>query len=70
MKAIKENGYEGYGWYTIRFWDNYSQDWPTPEIPEPIWIDSKYEFDAATDHYYDFYEPVVEYMGNGEEPIE
>lgn len=70
MEAIKENGFEGQGWYTIRFWDNDSQDWATPEKPEPMWIDFGDEFEEATSHYYDFYEPVVEYLGDGENPDE
>lgn len=70
MEATKENGWEDYGWYTVRFWDNDSQDWATPVKPEPIWIESADEFEAATDHYYDFYEPIVEYLGDGEEPVE
>lgn len=70
MKATKENGYEGYGWYVIRYWDNDSQDWETPERPEPIWIETAEDFEAETEASCEEFEAVIEYMGDGENPDE
>lgn len=69
-KAVGEKGWVNEGWYTIRFWDSEAQDWASPEVPEPYWIENAWDFDAATSHYYSFYEPIVEYLGDGEDPIE
>lgn len=62
MEATKENGWEGEGWYIIRFWDTDLHQWSHPETPEPIWLANQEDFEAETDHYYDFYEAQVEHL--------
>lgn len=70
MKATKENGFYGYGWYTIRFWDNEVNEWETPEAPEPIWIETAEDFEAETEASCEEFEAIIDYLGDEEAPNE
>lgn len=70
MKKAQQDGWQGDGWYTFNPWNKDTDDWMSPEKPEAVWVESRYDFEefSGTSQLDGDYEMVVDYYGDGDQP--